>query len=256
MDEQTRALADYFDRWYADMAGPGSKDEVQRRHLGLPRRLPSTSLLPWTGIADVLAALRLHPGGHLVDLACGRGGYGLELATRADAELTGVDLSAEAVRQATALAGEWDRPARFVTGEMSATGLPDGCADAVVCVDAVQFAAEPAAAYAEVRRLLRRGGRAVLTCWEPLDRDDRAVPVRLRRVDLAGGLTAAGFTDVEVIEHPDWRRLERGMWEEAAALDPGDDPALRSFHDEGLRSLSTWEVLRRVMASATSPTTS
>ncbi len=27
------------------------------------------------------------------------------------------------------------------------------------------------------------------------------------------------------------------MWEEAAALDPGDDPALRSFHDEGVRSL-------------------
>ena len=27
------------------------------------------------------------------------------------------------------------------------------------------------------------------------------------------------------------------MWQEAVALDPGDDPALRSFHDEGVRSL-------------------
>ncbi len=38
---------------------------------------------------------------------------------------------------------------------------------------------------------------------------------------------------------------------EAAALDPGDDPALQSFHAEGLRSLETFTLLRRVMATAT-----
>jgi len=43
------------------------------------------------------------------------------------------------------------------------------------------------------------------------------------------------------------------MWAEAAALEPGDDPALRSFHDEGVRSLKTFGLLRRVMASATAP---
>ena len=43
------------------------------------------------------------------------------------------------------------------------------------------------------------------------------------------------------------------MWEEAAALDPGDDPALKSFHDEGVRSLATFPLLRRVMATATAP---
>ncbi len=43
------------------------------------------------------------------------------------------------------------------------------------------------------------------------------------------------------------------MWEEAAALDPGDDPALQSFHDEGVRSLDTFTLVRRVMASATAP---
>jgi hypothetical protein len=41
------------------------------------------------------------------------------------------------------------------------------------------------------------------------------------------------------------------MWEEAAALDPGDDPALQSFHAEGLRSLEIFTLLRRVMATAT-----
>ena len=41
------------------------------------------------------------------------------------------------------------------------------------------------------------------------------------------------------------------MWAEAVALDPGDDPALRSFHDEGVRSVETFDLFRRVMATAT-----
>ena len=43
------------------------------------------------------------------------------------------------------------------------------------------------------------------------------------------------------------------MWQEAVALDPGGDPALRSFHDEGVRSLEYSGALRRVMAAATAP---
>ena len=43
------------------------------------------------------------------------------------------------------------------------------------------------------------------------------------------------------------------MWAEAAALDPGDDPALVSFHDEALRSPMVIELTRRVMATATAP---
>ena len=43
------------------------------------------------------------------------------------------------------------------------------------------------------------------------------------------------------------------MWEEAAALDPGDDPALRSFPDEGVRSLRTLSLYRRVIGTATAP---
>jgi hypothetical protein len=43
------------------------------------------------------------------------------------------------------------------------------------------------------------------------------------------------------------------MWEEAAALDPGDDPALISFHNEALRAPLISERTRRVMATATAP---
>jgi SAM-dependent methyltransferase len=124
---------------------------------------------------------------------------------------------------------------------------------AVLCVDAVQFADDPAAACRELRRVLTPGGRAVLTCWEAVDQDHAGVPQRLRNVDLQAGLSAAGFSEVDVRDRPAWRAAERALWEEAAALDPGDDPALGSLHDEGVRSLQHFDAVRRVLATATAP---
>ena len=93
----------------------------------------------------------------------------------------------------------------------------------------------------------------MLTCWEPVSRDEDRVSARLRRTGLAAGLAAAGFAAVQVRERPDWRARERAMWDEAAALDPGDDPALRSFHDEGVRAVAGFSLLRRVLATAAAP---
>ena len=247
-----QSLAASFDGWYADMVGSPVKDEISQRHLGLPPHLLSTSLLGWDGVEEVTQALRLSPGDTLLDLACGRGGYGLEIAARTGARLVGVDVSSEAVRQAAALA-RGSATATFLVGDLAATGLADHGVQAVLCVDAVQFAHDQAEVHRELRRVLAPRGRAVLTCWEAVDRDDPAVPQRLRDVDLRAGLASAGFTDVEVLERPAWRRAERAMWEEAAALDPAGDPALQSFADEGVRSLRHFEALRRVLATATAP---
>jgi SAM-dependent methyltransferase len=254
VESSASSRAQYFDNWYADMAGCPVKDEIEQRHLGLPPHLLSTSLLTWDGIAEVTEQLALRPGGTLADLACGRGGYGLEIAARTGARLVGIDFSAEALRQARELAARLGRDAEFATGDLAATGRGSSTADAVLCVDAIQFAEDPDAAYRELRRILVPGGRAVLTCWEALDPDDERVPARLRRVAIGAGLTAAGFRDVRVAERPQWREAERAMWTEAAALDPGGDPALQSFHDEGARSLGSYfDLLRRVMGTATAP---
>jgi SAM-dependent methyltransferase len=253
MVDQHAERAAYFDRWYADMAETPLKDEIQQRHLGLPPHLLSTSLLTWDGIGEVTAALALRPGELLVDLACGRGGYGLEIASRVRARVLGIDFAPTALEVARAQAATRAIDAEYRLGDLVATGLPDGAADAVVVVDAIQFPDSPDAAYAEIARILRPGGRVVLTCWEAVDRDDPDVSERLRRVDLRAALDAAGFVDVDVRERAEWRAAERAMWTEAAALDPGDDPALRSFHDEGVRSLTGFDRVRRVMASATRP---
>ncbi len=253
MERGSQSLAEYFDGWYADMATSPVKDEIAQRHLGLPPELLSTSLLGWDGVAEATAAMRLSPGDVLLDLACGRGGYGLEIARRTGARLVGVDFSAEALRQAGAQAGRLGRSAAFHVGDLAATGLADGSVNAVLCVDAIQFADAQEDVYREIRRVLAPGGRVVLTCWEAVDREDDDVPQRILRVDLRNGLGEAGFADVQVSERPQWRAMERQMWTEAAALDPGEEGSLRSFHDEAVHVLERFDALRRVFATATAP---
>ncbi|MCW2143164.1 class I SAM-dependent methyltransferase [Actinoplanes cyaneus] len=246
-----RPTAAYFDTWYADMAVSPARDAIIARTLGLPPELEFAGTLPWQGIAAMIEALRLPPHGLLLDLACGRGGYGIEIARRTGAHLIGVDFSAVAVRAATAMSARLLPGGRteFRLGTLTATGLPAGEADALMCVDAVQFAEPPLAALTEFRRLLAPGGRLALTCWEAVD--DRA-PARIREVDLRRDLPLAGFADVQVHDMPDWRAAERTMWEQALAAD-GTDAAVRSLQEEGRSSLAAFDALRRVFATATAP---
>lgn len=255
MDGAPQSLAEYFDGWYADMAASSVKDEIAQRHLGLPQHLLSTSLVGWQGVEEVITALDLSPDDTLLDLACGRGGYGLEIARRTRSQLVGIDFSAEAIRQAAEQARRLGRTADFRVGDLAATGLADHSVDAVLCVDAIQFADSHGDVYYELLRVLAPGGRVVLTCWEPVDRDDEQVPPRLRKVDLHQGLTASGFVGVDVRERPDWRAMERAMWQETAALNPRGDRALTAFHDEGVWALERFDSLRRVLAMAAAPTT-
>ena len=185
MVEEHVEQAAYFEKWYADMTGASVKDEIQQRHLGLPPELLSTSLLTWQGIAEVAEALELARGELLVDLACGRGGYGLELASRAQAGVLGVDFAPSALEAARVLAATRGIDADYRLGDLVATGLADGAADAVVVIDAIQFPLDPAAAYREIARILRPGGRVVLICWEAVDHEDQAVPKRAPESRLA-----------------------------------------------------------------------
>jgi SAM-dependent methyltransferase len=245
--------AEYFDGWYANQAAAPTVADIMNRHMGFP---PGTraGVVAAEAIPELAEELRLRPGNTLLDLACGRGAYGLLVAKQTETFLIGVDFSAQALTEAREQAARMGvSDASFRTGELTATGLPDASVEAVLCTDAIQFLDEPAVAYKEIRRILKPGGRVALTCWEPFDRADERVSPRLRRADLAVGLCQAGFTDVEVRDRPSWRAREHALWEEAASLDPGDDPALRSLHEEGARSLQRAALLRRVLAVATSP---
>jgi SAM-dependent methyltransferase len=245
--------AEYFDGWYADQAATRVVAEIMNRHMGLPPG-SRAGTVPAEAIPELAEELRLSPGSTLLDLACGRGAYGLLVTRQAGTALIGVDFSAQALTEAQEQAVRMDvGNVSFRIGELTATGLADASVDAVLCTDAIQFPDEPADAYDEIRRVLKPGGRVALTCWEPLDRDDERLSPRVRRANLGAGLHQAGFTDVEVRDRPSWLAREHALWTEAVTLDPGDDPALRSLHAEGVKSLQWTALLRRVLAVATSP---
>jgi cyclopropane fatty-acyl-phospholipid synthase-like methyltransferase len=203
-------------------------------------------------VADALA---LSSRQTLVDLGCGRGGPGLWLAQSQGALLIGVDFSAVAVQQATnraALFGLADR-ARFVVGDLAATGLRAGIADAVVSIDALHFATDAAAAAGEARRLLRPGGRLVLTNWQPRSPVDPQLPSRMR-IDWAATLRSAGFAEVRVESRPEWHDLFTRVFQVALDLgDPGEDVGLASLQDEARQALPTAHLVDRVVGTATRP---
>ena len=244
--------AAYFDQWYEDMTTSPARDAIVARILGLPPELQSTSMLTWPGIAQVTEALRMPPGGLLLDVACGRGGYGIEVARRTGAHLLGVDFSAVALRHARVSSARLLPAGRaeFRAGTLIATGLPAAVADGLMCVDAVQFADPPLAALLEFRRVLAPGARLVLSCWEAADPSDERVSPRIHAVNLRRDLPAAGFAEVQVHDKPEWREIERRMWQEALAAPAGSDAGIRALQTEGRRSLDTFDSLRRVLATA------
>jgi ubiquinone/menaquinone biosynthesis C-methylase UbiE len=249
----TPRSAEYFDGWYADQAAIPTVAEIMNRYMGFPPGIRA-GVIAVEAIPELTEELRLKPGSTMLDLACGRGAYGLMIAKQSGAALIGVDFSAQALAEAGTQAAQMGvSNASFRTGELAATNLPDASVEAVLCTDAIQFADEPAMAYQEMYRVLKPGGRVVLTSWEAVDQTDERLSHRLRRASLAADLRHAGFTDVQARDRVSWLAREQAMWKEAAALDPGDDPALRSFHDEGVRSLERATLLRRVLAVATKP---
>jgi SAM-dependent methyltransferase len=240
-----------FNAWHADVANSPACSRIFQRALGLPSGIVSNSLLTGAGLAEVTAALRVAPGQILVDLACGRGGYSREVTRRTGARLVGLDFSAVAITIA-ARGGPPSR-ARFCVADFTAPGLRDHCADAVMCIDAIQFSDPPLAALRQCRRILAGGGRLAVTTWEPRGPVPETLPARIRQMNLARDLLDAGFEQIEVTEKPDWHAAERTLWDAALQADPSQDPALVSLQVEASKALEAFHLKRRVLATAIAP---
>jgi ubiquinone/menaquinone biosynthesis C-methylase UbiE len=247
--------ADFDQAFTAAAASPGIRRVWELAEPGLPPQIEPTSFVTLGLLHHVAQALDLSPGQTLVDLGCGRGGPGLWLAREADVSLVGVDFSPVAVGQAThraslfGLAGR----ARFIVGDLTQTGLPQASADAAVSIDAFQFAADPAAAAREVRRVLRPGRRLALTNWQPKVPDDPRLPPR-SRIDWPQLLRSAGFTDIEMQARPEWHDAFTRVYKVALNLgDPGDDAYLADLQDEARRLLPVADLTHRAAITAAAP---
>jgi SAM-dependent methyltransferase len=146
----------------------------------------------------------------LVDIACGAGGPGLWMAQQTGASLIGIDPATSGLRAArsraarTGLAGR----SRFQPGSFEQTGLPDDSADAIVSIEAFQYAPDKRSAIAEFARILRAGGRVGLVCFEVDPIKARGLPVLgVDPVADYGPLLAdAGFVIDTYAETPGWQQ--------------------------------------------------
>jgi ubiquinone/menaquinone biosynthesis C-methylase UbiE len=179
----------------------------------------------------ILAAADVRGGERVLELACGPGGAGLAVATKL-AALGGAGevVLTDVVPEMTAIAAR-----RVATSgltnvstairDLEAIDEPDASFDVVVCREGLMFAVEPESAAAEMRRVLRPGGRAVVSVWGERARnpwlglvldavsDEVGMPIpppgipgpfalgaddRLGEVLAAGGFGSVDVTEVEL----------------------------------------------------------
>jgi SAM-dependent methyltransferase len=133
------------------------------------------------------------PGERVLDVACGTGNAAL-LAAAAGADVTGLDAASRLIDVARARAASGaGAAATFVVGDALALPFDDGAFDVVLSVFGIIFAPDAERALAEVVRVLRPGGRALLSVWLPEGAIDRMVTVLARGVAEAGGPRRAPF---------------------------------------------------------------
>lgn len=114
----------------------------------------------------VVERAALAVGEDVVDLACGTGNAALLAADRG-ARVVGVDGAPRLLEVARARARERGLEVDFREGGLASLPVEDDAADVVLSVFGVIFADEPATAMAEVARILRPEGRALMTAWIP-----------------------------------------------------------------------------------------
>jgi arsenite methyltransferase len=164
---------------------------------------------------DALGALA---GEDVLDLGCGPGFYVQELLQRvgADGSVTGID-PAPAMLAMTADRVSGADNVRVLQGGADAIPLPDASVDRALSVQVFEYIADVPHALAELRRVVRPGGRVVIwdIDWSTLSMhgeepermqhmlrawDRHLVHTTLPRT-LGGDLREAGFADVSVDGH-------------------------------------------------------
>lgn len=169
--------------------------------------------------ARALAIAGVTPGSRVVDIAAGPGTLALLAADRG-ADVTAVDFSSGMIERLRARAAARGLTGvRAIVGDGQQTQLPDAAFDAAFSLFGLIFFPDRARGLLEMARVLRPGGRAVVSSWPPVDRAPvlaavfRALKARMPQLPLGDGrpplgdpdeirseLTAAGFSDVQVEE--------------------------------------------------------
>lgn len=134
-------------------------------------QIQEQSTLPLLGAA--LDAAWVTTGTRVLDAGCGAGLAGL-LASLRGAEVSTIDASAALLEIAQKRLPE----AHLQEADLEDLPFADASFDAVLAVNSVFYAASPAAALHELVRVVRPGGRVVVTSWGQAEQCDYAAVIR------------------------------------------------------------------------------
>lgn len=106
----------------------------------------------------------------VLDVGCGAAGKTMYYASLGAAKVVGMDILPKYREEAEKLARELGYADRFefVAGDAANTGFPDNSFDTVIMNDAMEHVARPDLVLAEVRRILKPGGRLYVN-FPPID---------------------------------------------------------------------------------------
>ena len=175
------------------------------------------------------------PGKAVLDVASGTAGVAIQLARRTDAQVVGVDLTEQMLRQgksnvaAAGLAGQ----IALVAGRAEQLPFPDASFDALTFTYLLRYVDDPQATLAELARVLKPGGRVASLefCVPPSPFWHAAWWLYTRLLLPLGGLATGGrewlavgrFLGPNISAH--YRRYPVGWtasaWHEAGFTDVG-----------------------------------
>lgn len=113
-----------------------------------------------------ISFLDLHPGEKVLDLGCGRGGETLQAATLVggDGFAWGVDITPKMIDRAQESADQGSiKNVVFILSSMEKIPLEDASLDAVLSNCAINHVDDKVAVYREIHRILKSGGRFVVS---------------------------------------------------------------------------------------------
>jgi SAM-dependent methyltransferase len=174
--------------------------------------LPADAVAASLGCGNPLAVAELREGETVLDLGSG-GGIDVLLSARRvgpAGKAYGLDMTAEMLALAERNAAAADvTNVEFLQGYLESIPLPDQTVDVVISNCVINLSTDKTAVFTETHRVLRAGGRIGISDvvaadhLSPAERAERGghtdcIAGALTTREYREGLTAAGFTDIEI----------------------------------------------------------
>jgi SAM-dependent methyltransferase len=215
------------------------------RHAARGHQVPGGILIGDAVLYEALSRLLLGPflpriaadvaavapdGARVLEVGCGPGHLSGQLAGQHDLEVTGLDLDPAMITRARAstdrAGNRGGRRPSFLVGDVASLAFPDGSFDLVVSTLSMHHWADPATGLAEIGRVLRPGGRALIWDFRPGVRPHLFGP---RHAHIPDPVDHTRGSPLRVVKSTPWpwpwrfqltQRIELARADRSASLNP------------------------------------